>query len=195
MADSEKTDEEIALEVQSGKVELFGVLINRYEKKIARYASRLLAKNYDDVQDAVQEVFIKSYVNIQSFDTKRKFSSWLYRIAHNEIVNIIKKNSKKSFLPIFNLDTFFPHYLKEKVNGIEKEVERQEMRKTIELCLSEIESKYKEPIVLYYLEEFSYQEIADIMKLPISTVGVRIRRAKQKMKSILKLKGYKNARA
>ena len=106
--ESEQQDEIIAALVQSGKSDFFGILINRYQEKMMRYARKFLS-NDDDKKDIVQEIFIKAYVNIKSFDPKRKFSSWLYRIAHNELVNNLKKKNK-SFLPILDLDTFFPQH-------------------------------------------------------------------------------------
>ena len=189
MADIDKNDEEIASLVQSGKVDFFGILIERYEKKMERYARRIL-NNQDDVKDVMQEIFIKSYINIKSFDASRKFSPWLYRIAHNEIVNVYRKNKRKSFLPIFDVDTFLPHSIKEGESNIQKQVEQKEMKEIIEKCLYSLEEKYKEPIVLYYIEDLSYREISDIMHLPISTVGVRIKRAKKIMKQIFKNQNY-----
>jgi RNA polymerase sigma-70 factor (ECF subfamily) len=185
----DQKDEAIASQVQSGRVELFGILITRYQKKMERYAGKLL-NNHEDRQDVVQEVFTKAYVNIQSFDTSRKFSSWLYRIAHNEIVNIFKRNKRKSFLPLFNLDIFFPQYASKNHEEINKNLERQEMKKMIEVYFSQLDEKYKEPIALYYLEELSYQEIADIMQIPTATVGVRIKRAKEILKSMFEKQGY-----
>lgn len=79
---SHQTDEELASLIQSGKVEFFGTLIVRYDAKMKRYSRKFLS-DQEDTKDVVQEIFIKAYVNIQSFDAKRKFSSWLYRIAHN----------------------------------------------------------------------------------------------------------------
>ncbi len=190
MEEQEKNDEQIVELIQSGRVELFGVLINRYEKKLLRYAGKML-DDYGDRQDVVQEIFIKTYINIQSFDTKRKFSSWLYRIAHNEIVNVFKKNKRLRFLPIFDLDTFFPQFTKDK-SDFYLEAERREMQKIIEFGLNKLDRKYRESIILYYLEEFSYKEIADILKIPIATVGVRIKRAKQILKIIFEKQGYKN---
>ncbi|MBM3206549.1 MAG: RNA polymerase sigma factor [Candidatus Staskawiczbacteria bacterium] len=189
MVDIDKNDEEIASLVQSGKVDFFGILIERYEKKMERYARRIL-NNQDDVKDVIQEIFIKAYINIKSFDASRKFSPWLYRIAHNEIVNVYRKNKRKSFLPIFDVDTFLPHIIKEGELSIQKQVDRREMKEIIEKCLINLEEKYKEPIVLYYIEDLSYKEISDIMHLPISTVGVRIKRAKKIMKEIFKSQNY-----
>jgi RNA polymerase sigma-70 factor (ECF subfamily) len=188
MIESEQEDEIIAALVQSGKSEFFGILINRYQEKMMRYARKFLS-NDDDKKDIVQEIFIKAYINIKSFDAKRKFSSWLYRIAHNELVNNLKKKNK-SFLPLFDMDTFSPHYYfnNDKVN---EKIDRKNTMGLIDKCFDELNTKYKEPIILYYLENLSYKEIADVMLIPVSTVGIRIKRAKKIMKSIFEKKGYK----
>ena len=184
----DKSDEQVVLLVQAGQVEPFNILIYRYEKKMERYAGRLLS-NKDDIQDVVQDIFTKAYVNIISFDINRKFSSWLYRIAHNEIINVFKKN-KKSFLPLFNADIFFPQSAKKNYEDMGKGLEHEEMQNIISVSLEALAEKYKEPIVLYYLEDLSYKEISDIMHIPVVTVGVRIARAKEMLKEIFKNKGY-----
>src|ERR1700685_1546732 len=90
----ERTDEEIVKEVQGGDVESFRILVERYEPKMTRYARRFLF-GADDAKDLLQEIFIKTYTNINSFDTERRFSPWIYRIAHNEFVNALKKKTKE----------------------------------------------------------------------------------------------------
>jgi len=174
----QQSDEEIVAQIQLGGVDLFGVLIERYEKKMMRYARKFLSDS-EDIKDVIQEVFIKAYKNIKSFDTKRKFSTWLYRIAHNELINVFKK---RKTLPLFDSDVFLPHNLHD--NNLVQQIDRQDMREMIDKCLDQLEPKYRETIVLYYFEELSYKEIADTMQIPISTVGIRIKRAKEKMKSI-----------
>ena len=180
-------DEEIALLIQSGKVDFFDFLIERYENKIRRYSRKFLS-DYEDINDILQDIFIKAYKNIQSFDTKRKFSPWLYRIAHNELVNVLKKK-KRNPLPMFDLDVFFPQYFSD--NSLNQQIDRQDMREIIDKCLDKLELKYREPIILYYFEELNYKEIADVMQIPISTVGIRIKRAKKIMRSICKKLEYK----
>ncbi|MBI3420707.1 MAG: sigma-70 family RNA polymerase sigma factor [Candidatus Sungbacteria bacterium] len=103
----ETTDEEIAARVQKGDLASFDFLLARYEKKILRYAAKFLL-DAEESKDIVQEVFIKTYVNIQSFDTSRKFSPWLYRIAHNEFINAGKKRLRERIFS-FGLDMLFPH--------------------------------------------------------------------------------------
>ena len=71
----------------------FGVLIERYEQKLTRYVTRLGVKNPDDQLDVMQEVFLKIYKNLNGFDTKLSFSSWAYRIAHNEAISWYRKRN------------------------------------------------------------------------------------------------------
>lgn len=184
---SHQNDEDIARLIQSGKIEFFGILIERYEDKIQRYSRKFLS-DQEDINDVLQDIFIKVYKNIQSFDAKRKFSSWLYRIAHNELINALKKR-KKNPLPLFDLDIFFPQYFHSN-NSFNQQMERQGIREIIDKCLDKLELKYREPIILYYFEELSYKEISDVMQIPISTIGIRIKRAKETMRQICKKLGY-----
>lgn len=167
----EKTDEEIAVLVQGGKIDFFGILIERYEEKLKRYGTRFLG-SYNGIEDAVQDIFIKTYLNIKGFDSSRKFSSWIYRIAHNTFINIIKKR-EKDYLLFFEPDIIFTFSKKDDI--LEKLIKKEE-KEELEKKLKEIKSKYREIIILYYFDEKSYKEISDILKIPISTVGVRLKR-------------------
>ncbi len=173
----EKTDEELVKLTQEGNTLAFSALVKRYEKKILRYGKRFLF-NYENIEDAVQTIFIKTYQNINSFNTSKKFSPWLYRIAHNHFINIIKKTKKEPFL-FFDADVIFSFSSKkDTLNEIQKEEEKKEMEKN----LQQINIKYREPIILYYFEDKNYKEISDILKIPISTVGIRLRRGRQQIK-------------
>lgn len=180
---SEKSDEEIAEMVQSGDIDAFAALINRYQEKMMRYAQKFLSSHEEEIKDVIQVIFIKAYKNIQSFDPKRKFSSWLYRIAHNELVNTLKKKRVVS-LSLFNLDTFVPYFAAE--NKLKEEISRNQMWEMVNKSIEKLEPKYREPLILYYFQELSYKEISDVIRIPISTVGIRLRRARKKLKSIYK---------
>jgi len=179
-------DEIIAASVQSGKFELFGVLVERYEEKIKRYGRKFLADR-EDINDIAQNVFLKAYENIRSFDTKRKFSTWLYRIAHNELINAVKR--RKNSLSLFDLDTFLPSSLWDR--ALEQNTDLREIAPFVDFCLDNLSLKYREPVILYYFESLSYQEISSVLEIPISTVGIRIKRAKEKMKKICEKLEYK----
>lgn len=179
---AEETDEQVAARVQAGQAHAFSELVRRYEEKITRYARRFLFGS-EEVKDAVQEIFLKAYINIQSFDTSRRFSPWIYRIAHNECVNIGYSLKRLPFFT-FDLDVLLPH--RASPDRVETALERKEIAALVEESLKELPVKYREPLSLYYLEEMSYQEISDILHIPVSTVGVRILRGKKQLKRILK---------
>jgi len=175
-----ETDEEIAARVQGGDTESFALLVERYEEKMLRYARKFLF-GLEDAEDLVQEVFLKAYVNIHGFNTWRRFSPWLYRIAHNEFVNFIKKRGREPVL-FFDPDTLFPHPLSS--DYADREVLTKELKEALEACLDKLHPKYREPLVLYFFEDLNYQEISEILQIPISTVGVRLKRGKDTLRKI-----------
>jgi len=179
-ADADLADEEIVKKVQAGNTDLFGVLVVRYESKMMRYAGRFLF-NYHDSEDVVQNVFIKAFTNINSFDTTKRFSPWIYRIAHNEFISTIRKN-KLEAVPFFDPDTLFPHPVAEE--STDDLVLLNEQKEFIEQNLNKIELKYREPLILYFFEGFDYKTISDILHIPVSTVGVRLSRGKDQLKKI-----------
>jgi len=181
-----ESDESIAKRIQGGDKEAFGTLVVRYESKILRYGKKFLSDR-DDIVDILQEIFIKAFINIKSFDTSMKFSSWLYRIAHNEFVNeIIKRKRRPLSLISFDADTFFPHPSAPEESDSETNTDM--IKESINKCMNDLDVKYLEPLVLHYFEEQGYQEIADILHIPVSTVGVRIKRGKDKLKEIYESK-------
>jgi len=174
------TDEQLAILVQQGDKEKFGLLMARYESKLFRYGRKFLS-NQDNIEDVVQEVFIKTYQNMKSFDAAQRFSPWIYRIAHNTFVNALRKTSRGP-LYFFDFDTIISHPIYEDPAVFERE--QVEMKKMIDRGLEKLSSNYREILILYYLEEQSYKEIADILHVPIGTVGIRLKRAKDALKKV-----------
>lgn len=182
------TDEEIVLLVQKGKKDHFELIIGRYTDKLNRYFNKFLS-NKEDQQDLLQDVFIKCFININNFDTDQKFSPWIYRIAHNEAVNLLKKNSSRPFsFDIFDEALSFAHP-KAKEDS-ESDSEKLLIKKYLDSILEEIDIKYKEIIILYFYEDFSYKDISDVLKIPVSLVGVRIQKGKKEIKKILEEKKF-----
>lgn len=179
-----KTDEEISELVQKGEIEKFEILVERYEEKIKRYAAKFISEKVD-IEDVTQNIFLKTFENIQGFNLKRKFSTWLYAIAHNELVNFLKKK-KKMPLSLIELDTFLPYSLRDNSLKEDFDFDLEKKKEILEKAIEELEIKYKEPLYLFYFENLSYSEISEILKIPLSTVGVRIKRAKEKIKIFFK---------
>jgi RNA polymerase sigma-70 factor (ECF subfamily) len=176
MNDFEKlSDEEIIEQVRSNDQELYSIIVDRYQKKLFRYAGSLI-KDEEKTVDVVQDSFIKAFINLNGFDIKKKFSSWIYRIVHNEAVNITKKYKKE--IPIIDDFDFQSN------ENIEESFEQKETADKVNKCLGEIPLIYSEPLILFYIEEKSYEEIGDILRMPIRTVATRISRGKMLMKKI-----------
>lgn len=172
---SKLTDEEIVEKVRSDDRDLYAVIIDRYKNKLLRYATNIIHDN-DRASHVVQDSFIKAYINLNGFNTKKKFSSWIYRIVHNEAMSVIKKYQKE--IPM--LDDFDL----ENEEDITKDFEQKETVIYVEKCLNSIPLIYSEPLTLYYLEEKSYEEISEILRIPMGTVAIRMNRAKKLMKHI-----------
>jgi RNA polymerase sigma-70 factor, ECF subfamily len=176
------SDETIVIRVQQGDKDAFGELITRYEQKLCRYGRRFLGRS-DDITDMVQDVFIKAYTNLQSFDRAGRFSPWIYRIAHNTFINELRRQSR--FRRFFDLDTeaLLPTLIAPE-SSLDT-VLAKENTTLIELHLARLKPNDREIITLAYFEELSYEAISDILHIPISAVGVRLHRAKARLKALL----------
>lgn len=183
----ELKDEEVVILVQNGNKDAYGELMLRFEPKINRYAHRFFREK-EEITDLVQDVFIKAYVNIQSFDKTQKFSPWIYRIAHNEFVNKIAWKSIRNLVPLDG-DDFLGLALAAPEDTM-REAMKLDDKRVMEKYLSELDEKYKTPIILFYYDDLSYDEISDILQIPPNTVGVRIKRGKDKLKQIIESKGH-----
>jgi len=178
------SDEELVEKVRKEDSELYREIVKRYQQKLYRYL-RYLTNRPSETEDLLQDVFIKTYRNLFNFDGKRKFSSWIYRIAHNEGVNFVKKTARKKQVSLEKID-FSPE---SEGDSIEDAFAKKEIREKVKQCLDELETKYREPLILYYFEDKSYREISDILRIPVKTVGTFIFRGKRILRAICQKKG------
>lgn len=168
--------------------EQFGELIERYEEKLRRYVLRISNVSYDDAQDTLQEVFLKVYKNLHNFDQTLSFSSWIYRITHNQVISQYRKRKAR---PNEVSSDFTEDMLQRLVSDLSphKDIESLELTEQIREALAELDIKYREVLVLRFFEELSYEEMSDILRKPVGTVGTLLNRAKKKFATILKAKG------
>jgi RNA polymerase sigma-70 factor (ECF subfamily) len=165
--------------------EAYRELFARYQKKLFTYVYHLVG-NKEEVEDILQNVFSKTYKNIDNFDTSRKFSSWIYRIAHNESVNYLKRKSKRYTISWDDVSTS-----KDKLDSAsneetpEEKMEQQEIMKEIEWALKKIPKKYQQVLKMRYFQEYSYEDMSKILKKPVNTVGTLINRAKRKLSAVV----------
>lgn len=174
-------DEEIAARLQAGDIDIFGVLVDRYEQKLLRYGTKFISRG-EDIEDIVQDVFISAYRNIQGFDASLRFSPWIYRIAHNAFVNHLRKDKHG---PVdIDFDTLIAH--EAAPDSAESERDLKEIRAMLDTGLGKLKPKYREILVLHYYEEMPYKDIADVLQIPMGTVGIRMRRAKEALREEVK---------
>jgi RNA polymerase sigma-70 factor, ECF subfamily len=182
----EANDNELIEMVRSNIPRTYRELVKRYEKKLFAYLYRLVG-NREEAEDLLQNVFVKVYRNIESYDTQKKFSSWIYRIAHNEAVNFLKKRSKRHLISIEDVQTS-----KDKLeitdtgkSPIDAWISK-ELKKEMDEALEKLPPKYKEVLMLRFYFDKSYEEMSEILGRPINTVGTLLNRAKKKLMEIMK---------
>lgn len=165
----------------------FLYLVQRYEEKLLRYTLRISNISYEEGQDVLQEVFIKVYKNLNNFDQSLKFSSWIYRIAHNEVISHYRKAKIRPEPATWIFD---PEGLEKIISDLDinQEVDRELLKNQVGKVLNKLDPKYREVLILRFLEEQDYREISDILKKPVGTVGTLLNRAKKQFKEILESK-------
>ncbi|MDP2812272.1 MAG: RNA polymerase sigma factor [bacterium] len=182
--DIEKLTDEELVKLTLKNQENFLYLMKRYSRRLTAYIRRLSNFDSDEAEDILQDTFIKIYNNLNDFDSSLKFSSWIYRICHNQIIDHYRKS--KSRPQTFDLD-----FNDEIINNLAfdfdmaKELDISYLRKNINSVLDSMELKYKEVLLLRYFEDKDYQEISDILKKPMGTVATLINRAKKQLKEKL----------
>ena len=186
---NEKNDEElVALALKNQ--DFFACLVERYEPKLMRYVRRISAATQEDAEDLLQEIFVKVYRNLNDFDPDLKFSSWIYRIAHNQVISYWRKTKVRPQVLKFEADEDFLKFIatdEDLARDTERKFSGEEVRKMIE----NLDEKYKEVLVLKFLEGNDYKEISDILEKPLGTVATLINRAKKQFAKITKEKGIK----
>lgn len=152
-------------------------LMKRYEYALMNYIYRLSGMNKLDIQDILQEVFILAYQNLHDYNKNFKFSSWIYRIAHNYTISMIRKNPK--YYHSISWDEYDLEQLIHSDFNLEEFLIQKVDYENLLSIIGSLPLKYREVLLLKFLEGKDYQEISDILKKPIGTVGTLISRARK----------------
>ncbi|MBI4175398.1 RNA polymerase sigma factor [Candidatus Berkelbacteria bacterium] len=179
------TDAHIVTNILAGDIDQYRRLVERYEAAGRRYV-RMMLKDDDDVDDVLQEAFIKAYRNLRGFDLHRPFRPWFYRILRNEALNWIRNHRR------WVLGERADLILERQTMATTpvEEIAKKEVRQMIRRSLDKLALIFREPLALYYLDERSYQEISDILRIPMNTVATRLRRGKQQLRAIHEHEGW-----
>ncbi|HVE56338.1 MAG TPA: sigma-70 family RNA polymerase sigma factor [Pyrinomonadaceae bacterium] len=184
------TDVELIAKAISGREDGFEELVRRYQRPITNYVFRML-NDYDASLDVTQEVFIKVYNSLERYSSEYKFSTWLYRIAHNAAIDYIRRRSpNEQSIETENKDGAYQLQIESPNPTPEQERERSEWRTEIEAVVKCLPSVYRELILLRHAQDLSYDEIAEITNLPLGTVKNRLFRAREMMREIFIERGF-----
>lgn len=174
------SDQEVVAMAKTDKA-YFSYIVSRYEQKLRRYIERLGVRSADDKADVLQEIFIKVYKNLNAFDTSLKFSSWIYRIAHNEAISWFRKHNVRPEGHLITESDTVLALVATREAGAEENFDKNVNAEVVTQALDEIDDKYRDPLILRFFEHKEYEEISDILKIPVGSVGTRIHRGKQQL--------------
>jgi RNA polymerase sigma-70 factor (ECF subfamily) len=184
------TDGELIVSAISGREDGFEELVRRYQRPITGYVYRMLS-DYDAALDVTQEVFIKVYNSLERYSSDYKFSTWLYRIAHNAAIDYMRRNSMNTqSLETETSEGSFQLQIEDGRANPEQQREQTEWRNEIDAVIKCLPVAYRDLIVLRHSRDMSYDEISEITGLPLGTVKNRLFRAREMMREMFIQRGF-----
>jgi RNA polymerase sigma-70 factor, ECF subfamily len=186
MSEGQPSDGAVIQRCRRGEVELFRILVERYQNRIFSLAVRLLG-NPEEALDAAQDTFVRAFRALEQFDAERPFAPWLCRIATNTCVGLLRKRRPD----VFSLDAM-PEYEAETALAAAsaetdpwQRLERNLRDEEIQCAVLALPEAYRMVILLRYTDELSYEEIAAAMELPLGTVKTLLHRARGRLRLAL----------
>ncbi len=186
---SSAADRELVATAAQGLEGGFEELVRRYQRPISAYVYRMVG-DYDCALDLTQEIFIKIYASLSRYRPEFKFSTWIYKIAHNAAIDHLRRNAGRE-RSLSNGAESEPQQLAIESKGLspEQQSERAERRLEIESVVRLLPTAYRELIVLRHSQDLTYEEIVEVTGLPLGTVKNRLFRAREMMRQQFLLRG------
>ena len=164
---------------RGGDREAFGALVEQYRDNVYRLAYRMCGNAYD-ADEAAQEAFVAAWRALPNFRGDAKFSTWLYRLTSNAAIDVMRREKRHQTVGDGEMME-----LADDADSPQETVERTEQQEAVQKALSTLSEEYREVLLLRYMEELDYAEIAEVLQLPSGTVKSRINRAKAALKAAL----------
>ena len=185
---SKKSDNELAVLAIANSF-YFTEIVERYEQPLSRYIKRLGYFDEAEVEDVLQNAFLKVYKNLNAYNYQLKFSSWIYRITHNVTMDYLRKKTVRPEGHYARVDEEFIDRIAGDI-ATDTAALDLESSSAISAGVGTLKEKYRDPVILYYFEDKSYEEISDILKIPPNTVATRLRRAREMLGKIINRNDY-----
>ncbi len=162
----------------------FSELVRRYQKQIYSLAYRM-TNHPEEALDLSQEIFLRLYQVLPKYDEARPFFPWMYKVASNVCYSALRKKPQES-VPLEKVIDFTP-LIPQLESQPEDFAEVREVQQMVQQALAELPDKYKIPLILRFLEDMTYQQIGEILELPVSTIETRLYRGKALLQKRLAL--------
>jgi RNA polymerase sigma-70 factor, ECF subfamily len=191
-----KTDAELVVEALRGAQEAFREIVVRFERPVYSLIVRMV-QDPGAAEDLAQEVFIKAFRRLETYDSARKFSSWLFKIAHNTTIDHLRRHAPETVPLERSTDRDEEHrgglaaiLADESLEDPSAAAERKDMARSLERAIAHLRPDYREVVVLFYVEGASYQEICDATGLPLGTVKTNLHRARKALAEAMAALGW-----
>ena len=178
MEDRPAQDQRLVRSILSGDQESFGILVGRYEKLVAGVAWRYGTRS-EEIEDVVSEVFIKTYSNLHRYRPEHAFSTWLYRLAVNHVLDRARRARKERGR------TEMPEQLADDAIDQDRDLESRERTALLRKAMEDLRPRYREAMFLVYVEGMKLDEAARVLGLPQGTIKTRLMRGRQALRRIL----------
>lgn len=192
-SESSLEDDSLVRDAIGGAEKAYTKLVKKYERALHFYIMKMI-KDQSKVEDLVQEVFVKAFDNLHSYNTNYAFSTWLYRIATNHTIDYLRKKKLQTLSidePVSSRDGEMEMQLPDETAQTDRDIIRSERQQIVQQAIDELPEKYRDVIKLRHMQEKSYQEIAEVLDLPLGTVKAHIFRAREMLYKALKDKRNK----
>lgn len=184
------SDNELIAQICSGYTRQYALLVDRHKDKAFTLAMRLVGERRD-AEELVQDAFVRAYRSLPTFRGDAKFSTWFYRIVYNLCMTRLSRRRSQPKSVEFEHDELMDSLADDVSLQIDEQVGNDEMREIVREELDKMPERFKSIVTLFYVQEMSYEEICDIMQLPLGTVKTHLFRARTMLRKrmAIRLKG------
>lgn len=192
-SESSLEDDKLVKKAIGGDENAYKQLVEKYERALYFHILKMI-KDREQVEDLVQETFVKAFDNLNTYSTNYAFSTWLYRIATNHTIDYLRKKKLETLSidkPRKTKDGEMEMQLEDETASTDRNIIRKQRQKIVQNAIDNLPGKYRKVIEMRHMEEKSYKEIADVLDLPLGTVKAHIFRARELLYKALKDKKEK----
>ncbi len=189
-SESSLEDDKLVAAAMEGDESAYAQLVDKYQRALFFHIAKMV-KEKSHIEDLVQESFMKAFGNLKSYNTDYAFSTWLYRIATNHSIDYLRKRKLQTMSiddPVKTKEGEIEVQLPDENSDTDRGIIRKQRKKIIQQSIENLPEKYRQVIQMRHMEEKSYQEISELLELPLGTVKAHIFRAREMLYKSLKEK-------